>query len=146
MTPAHSVPDRSSSKNTKYKDYYSSLGAVFVPLVVSTFGVMHDDFVRLLWILARPARDDSLAVGEVREAGRDAPRRQLIFHKLRARIAVAAAYAAAMRLDGTPLEPAYLSSVANYVPDDPAFALDVALDNGLCGGPIGPVRGVAENG
>ena len=43
---SRTLRDCSSSKNTKNKDYYSSLGAVFVPLVVSTFGVMHDDFVR----------------------------------------------------------------------------------------------------
>ena len=67
-------------------------------------------------------------VGEVREAsGPSAAHRQLLFSKLRVRVAVAAAYAAAMRLDGTLLDAGWLPPIANYFPDDAAFALDSVL-------------------
>ena len=109
--------ERSSSKNTKYRDYYSQIGCTFVPLVVSTFGVMHDDFVRLLWLLAHPPSVTTLSqsASRIREAGSSAPLRHLLFAKLRARVAVAAAYAAAMHLDCIALDGGSdLPSAANY--------------------------------
>lgn len=129
------LSQRFSSKKSKHNSYYLAIGCTFVPLVVSTFGVMHEDFVRFLWLVSRPSQDSSLAVGEVREAGPSASLRQLLFAKLRARVAVAAAYAAAMRLLAVPLDRGTLPPTANYVPDDPTFTHDSAL----AGLPIGPV-------
>ena len=51
-----------------------------------------------------------------------------------------------MRLDGTALDTGYLPSVANYIPDDLGFALDVALDHGLVGLPLEPVPALDEAG
>ena len=109
------------------------MGITFIPLVASTFGVLHDDFLRFLWILSEPDRDYDLAVGEVRDAGPSTPLRNLLFTKLRARASVAAAYAAAMRLLAIPLDRAPLPSSAHYVPDDSTFTHETAL----AGVPIG---------
>ena len=129
---------RASAKLSKHKSFYSSIGLSFVPLVASTFGVLHEDFLRFLWLLSEPDSDHDLAVGEIREAGPSTPLRQLLFAKLRARASVAAAYAAAMRLLAIPLDRRPLPSSASYVPDDPSFTHDTVL-SGL---PIGPVGGV----
>ena len=54
----------------------------FVPLVVSTFGVLQDDFLRLLWLATSSARGAGLAVGEVLEAGQSWSHGQQLFTKL----------------------------------------------------------------
>ena len=129
---------RASAKLSKHKTFYSSISLAFVPLVASTFGVLHEDFLRFLWVLSQPDRDHDFAVGEIREAGASTPLRQLLFAKLRARASVAAAYAAAMLLLAIPLDRRPLPSSASYVPDDPSFTHDT-VNSGL---PIGPVEGV----
>ena len=106
--------------------------------MASTFGVLHEDFLRFLWLLSHSDSDHDLAVGEIREAGPSTPLRQLLFAKLRARASVATAYAAAMRLLAIPLDRRPLPSSASYVPDDPSFTHDTVL-SGL---PLGPVGGV----
>jgi hypothetical protein len=113
---------RYAHKLHKHRDYYNARCLEFVPLVVSTFGVLHADFARLLWLLASPARDPTLAVGEVREAGPLASRRHLFFYKLHSRMAVMAARAAAQRLDGMAYAPGRLPFATEHVPTDPAFA------------------------
>ena len=95
--------------------FYSSIGLSFVPLVASTFGALHEDFLRFLWLLSQPDQDHDLAVGEIREAGPSTPLRQLLFAKLRARASLAAAYAAAMRLLAIPLDRHPLPSSTSYV-------------------------------
>ena len=91
-------------------------------MVASTFGVLHADLARFLWLLAGPERDPTLAVGEVREAGPQASRQHLFFYKLHARMAVMAARAAAQRLDGLAYAPGRLPFAMDHVPTDPAFA------------------------
>ena len=54
---------RYNRKLLRHRDYYKARCLEFVPLVVSTFGVLHADFARLLWLLASPTRDPTLAVG-----------------------------------------------------------------------------------
>ena len=75
----------------------------------------------------RRGRDPSLAVGEVREAGAATPLRHLLFLKLHARMSVAAARAAAMRLDGLAHAPCMLPPDSRFVADDPDFAWSASL-------------------
>jgi hypothetical protein len=124
-----------SAKTSKHHSFYAALGCQFVPLVASTFGVLHEDFVRFLWLISRPNSDHNLAVGEIREAGPSSSLHHLLFAKLRARMSVAAAYAAAMRLLAIPLDRGTLPPTARYTPDDPSFAHATTLT----GMPLGPV-------
>ena len=118
---------RFSAKWGKHNAAYDRRGFLFVPLVASTFGVLHADFVRFLWAITHVYRDPSLAVGEVREAGAATPMRHLLFLKLHARMSVAAARAAAMRLDGLAHAPCMLPPDSRFVPDDPDFAWSASL-------------------
>jgi hypothetical protein len=45
------LQDRYTAKTRKHGSAYKA-GAGFIPLVVSTFGILHPDFLRLLWVLA----------------------------------------------------------------------------------------------
>lgn len=122
------MQSRYSAKWRKHQDAYKRRGYLFVPLVASTFGVLHADFVRFLWAITHVHRGPSLAVGEVREAGSSAaPLRHLLFLKLHARMSVAAARAAAMRLDGLAHDPCNLPPDSRFVPDDPDFAWSASL-------------------
>lgn len=123
----HTMGARYTHKLHKHREYYRARCLEFVPLVASTFGVLHADFARFLWLLASPERDPTLAVGEVREAGPQASRRHLFFYKLHSRMAVMAARAAAQRLDGLAYAPGRLPYTADHVPTDPAFAYTDSL-------------------
>ncbi len=47
---------RFSAKRKKHHAAYETQLLHFVPLIVSTFGVSHEDFLRLLWILTLESR------------------------------------------------------------------------------------------
>ena len=120
---------RYRAKMTKHGAAYDLMSLCFVPLVVSSFGVLHDDFLRLLWVLAGRI-DDELEVGEVRDRAYDTPRHHLFF-KLRSRMAIGAARAASMRLVGIPGAVHYTRPPRQfYDPSDPTFGLNTAL-NGM---------------
>ena len=93
----------------------------------STYGVLEPDFLRLAWILAgRHAAAstcaDGLTIGEIRDRAPVESPRQLIFYKLRTRIAVAVAYATATRLLGTSGCIRPLSVPSYREPSDPMFS------------------------
>jgi len=132
---ARAMQNRYNKKLSKHGRWYGIRGLSFVPLVASTFGVLHADFVRFLWVLSRPVRETGLAVGEVREAGPSASQRYLLFAKLHARMAVASAVAAAMRLDGVASMPGQYVAAERWIPSDPNFASQGSLVADV----IGPV-------
>jgi hypothetical protein len=96
---------RYREKRGKYDQAYTSLRCLFVPLVASTYGVLHSEFLRLLWVLSDVTLDPSssapLQIGEVRHGkpGRALSRHGL-FAKLRARVCSAIAFASAGRILG----------------------------------------------
>jgi len=111
-------------------------------------GVLHDDFLRLLWVIAgqfTADEDETKATvdpSEVRDrATYDDPRHH-IFYKMRARVALGAARATSMRLVGIPGAVHYVAPPRRfYDPSDPTFRNVTAL-NGL---PLGafPLGGEA---
>lgn len=127
---------RFNAKKSKHTNPYSAQQLHFVPLVVSTFGVLHDDFLRMLWLATSASRGSGLAVGEIREAGPGAGERQLLFSKLRARVSVAAARAAACRFLGYSNDVNVRSVAVSYNPTDPGFL----EHGGVTAEAIGPVR------
>mmetsp|Transcript_36684 Transcript_36684/g.92234 ORF Transcript_36684/g.92234 Transcript_36684/m.92234 type:complete len:118 (+) Transcript_36684:1498-1851(+) len=54
--------ERHKAKTTKHLQAYATRGLCFTPLVASTYGVLHPEFLRLLWILAG-AHDGDLEPG-----------------------------------------------------------------------------------
>jgi hypothetical protein len=131
------MENRFSAKKTKHSVQYSARQLHFVPLVVSTFGVLQDDFMRLLWLVTSASRGSGLAVGEIREAGPGAGERQMLFSKLKARVSVAAAQAAACRFLGYSNHVTFPQrAVASHAPTDPYFT----EHTGLAADAIGPVR------
>ena len=108
----------------KHDQAYRDLQLRFIPLVVSSYGVLHPDFLRLLWVIAGEKDDSAVVqVGEVREKIIGNPR-QAILYKLRSRVAVAAAHATAMRLLGSVAGVFYRPPVGPrqfYDPSDPSF-------------------------
>ena len=132
---------RFNHKKQKHQGPYAGMNLHFLPLVVSTFGVLQDDFLRLLWLATSASGGSGLSVGEVREhKGSDV--RQMLFSKMRSRISVAAARSCAMRYDAfCGFKPSYPVS-HKYIPSDPLFA----HDNRLVGTVIGPTRGVLLGG
>jgi hypothetical protein len=132
------MQSRFSAKSKKHRAAYEAQLLHFVPLIVSTFGVLHEDFLRLLWILTSESRGSGLAVGEVREAGPGAGHRQMLFAKMRARVAVLVAKSAAMRFAGYSVVPSRIQSCHSHIPTDLMFSqLNPPLGNA-----IGPVREV----
>lgn len=132
------MASRFSHKKSKHTKGYAYDKLRFVPLVVSTFGVLHEDFMRLLWLTTSASRGSGLAVGEVREQGFGAGTRKLLFAKLRSRVSVLAARTFAMRYEGfcgvfPRLFPSY-----NYEPSDPSLLLFTTP----VGEAVGPVRDV----
>ena len=127
------LSQRYSAKELKHGKQYRGMGLCFLPLVVSSFGVLQDDFLRLLWILAGKCDVDDYDSGEVRERALDSPRHHFFF-KLRSRVAMGAARAASMRLVGVPGPVHYQRAPLRfYDPSDPSFMLPSAL----CGMPLG---------
>ena len=128
--------DRHAKKMKSHNESYAQQELHFVPLIVSTFGVLDDDFMRLLWLATSAARSTGMSVGEVREAGPSSTVRQHFFSKLRSRVAVAAATATAMRLDACAREVWRPPPLGAHVPSDASFYLP---DSALVGAPIGAV-------
>lgn len=126
---------RYTHKNTKHKNAYSTLALPlnFLPLVVSTFGTLHLDFLRLLWLTTSAASGSGLAIGEVREHHNSDVRRML-FSKLSSRVSVAAARSCAMRYTGFSGFRLYSGPIRNHVPSDANFT----QDNRIVGSVIGP--------
>jgi hypothetical protein len=97
--------DRYRAKRRKYDAAYTSLHSLFVPLVATTYGVLHPEFLRLLWALSdvtlEPTSSAPLHIGEVRHGkpGR-ALTRSGLFAKLRARVSSGIAFASAGRMLG----------------------------------------------
>jgi hypothetical protein len=132
---------RFSAKQLKHQMHYGRQDYLFLPLISSTLGVLHPDFLRLLWVIAGehsdpvPPTDGS----DARDFGcvQSSPRK-LLFYKLRSRMAMAAARATAQRLLGSPGSVHYSHPTASYVPTDPAFLTHIPLASLH----IGPVPGV----
>mmetsp|Transcript_36345 Transcript_36345/g.91401 ORF Transcript_36345/g.91401 Transcript_36345/m.91401 type:complete len:159 (-) Transcript_36345:8-484(-) len=122
----NNLTERYAAKMRKHGQAYRDIQRRFIPLIVSSYGVLHPDFLRLLWVIAAQ-RDTDLDVGEVREKAVGDPR-HLILYKLRSRVAVAAARATASRLLGSaggvffrpPPHPRRA-----YEPSDPTFTSPV---------------------
>ena len=127
---------RYNHKKHKHAKNFANQEVLFVPLVVSTYGVLHEEFLRFLWHLAVvSAAPDAVVMGEVREAGQGLSNRQLLFAKMRSRMSVAAAYAASMRYTGFADVAPLNGSASRYQPSDPSFGSECSL----AGIPIGPV-------
>ena len=131
------MSDRFSHKNTKHSHDYSIQNLCFVPLVASTFGVLNDEFLRLLWLATSNARGSGLAVGEVRESF-GSTQRQMLFSKLRSRVSVLAARSCAMRFDSFAGVHPFLADTRHYNPSDPFFLFETPL----VGPVIGPLQGL----
>ena len=127
------LAQRFSAKRSKHQKAYENQDLLFLPLVISTFGVLHPDFLRLLWILAGKA-SNATDVGEVRTGSIYQTPRQLIFHKLHARVSIAAAKATVMRALGISGSVYYVPPTTSYEPSDPALLLPTSVT----GIPIGP--------
>jgi hypothetical protein len=127
------MSQRFTAKRSKHEKGYENQDLLFLPLVISTFGVLHPDFLRLLWILAGKASHVT-DVGEVRTGSIYQTPRQLIFHKLHARVSIAAAKATTMRILGISGSVHYMPPTLSYEPSDPSLLLPTSV-NGI---PIGP--------
>jgi hypothetical protein len=75
------LQDKANKKNIKHAQPYRTLGYTFVPCVASTYGQLHGDFLRVLYLLARqraeavikhhrPDADFDLLLGQYFAAGR----------------------------------------------------------------------------
>jgi hypothetical protein len=95
--------------------------------------VLHPDFLRLLWILADRS-SQATDVGEIRTGSIYQTPRQLIFHKLHARVSIAAAKATVMRILGISGSVYYMPPTLSYEPSDPSLLLPTSVT----GIPIGP--------
>jgi hypothetical protein len=95
--------------------------------------VLHPDFLRLLWILADKA-SSATDIGEVRTGSIYQTPSQLIFHKLHARVSIAAAKATVMRALGISGSVYYIPPTVSYEPSDPSLL----LPSSVTGIPIGP--------
>jgi hypothetical protein len=130
---ASALTQRFSSKRKKHQEAYSNQDLLFLPLVVSTYGVLHQDFLRLLWIIAdKSARPTN--IGEVRTGPICQTPRMIAFHKFVARISIAAAKAAVMRMLGISGSVHYVSPTSTHCPSDPTLL----LHSSVAGTPIGP--------
>ena len=114
---------RYNAKKSKHFQPYSSLDILFLPLVASTYGVLHPDFLRLLWMIAEKATSPA-DTGEIRGAQTpedQASLRKCLFFKAKARVSCTVARAAAGRIMG------YVGTGSNfpyshsYYPTDPDF-------------------------
>ena len=114
-------------------------------MVVSTFGALQADCLRVLWLAtASKQRDDAeLAVGEVRQVARG-PRpldvRQAWFTKLCARLSLCAARTLARRYDAAYSPLSYLPPFSRPLHPAELLAVDLA------GAHIGPVDGFGHFG
>ena len=96
--------------------------ATFLPLILSTSGRLHDEFVRLLYILAHRRALRCFEVLDYEPSHEElCQRRGSFFFEHRARIGLAAAHAAAIRVSGHHPPPTAMSS--SFVPS--SFAPDV---------------------
>ena len=103
------VHSRWGAKKSKHSNYFHH-GFFMVPLVASTFGHLHPDFLRFLWNFAQvdrnhPALFDLYRTGEVRHGycGTDDEATKIqkaIFLKLKARVTSLVARSAASRMLG----------------------------------------------
>ena len=105
-------------------------------LIATTYGVLHEDFLRTLWLVADKTREHCHTVGEVREGPAARDYRRNIFTRLRARASVAVARHTAMRLDAQVPLPATAFAHRSYVSSDPNFTGSYA--NVLTGPPLMP--------
>ena len=125
------------NKLNKHQTDYAGQGIHFVAWVANSFGVLHEDLLRTLWLVAAQTREDSHNRGEtsaLSPAARDYS--QSIFARLRARASFAVARHTAMRLDTYAPWPTRVYGHTAYVPTDPHFAASYA--NVLTGIPIAP--------
>ena len=92
---------RAQVKIQKHQGAYASNAnpAHFTPLIATTYGVLHEDFLRTLWLVADKTLEHCHTVGEVREGPAARDYRRNIFTRLRARALAAVARQTAMRLD-----------------------------------------------
>jgi hypothetical protein len=133
------LSQRFAAKRSKHQKGYENQDLLFLPLVISTFGVLHPDFLRLLWILADKS-SQATDVGEIRTGSIYQTPRQLIFHKLHARVSIAAAKATVMRILGISGSVYYMPPTLSYEPSDPSLLLPTSVT----GIPIGPFPSVSS--
>ena len=129
---------RARDKIRKHQGPYAidTSRAHFAPLIATTYGVLHEDFLRTLWLVADKTREHCHTVGEVREGPAARDYRRNIFTRLRARASVAVARHTAMRLDAQVPLPATAFAHRSYVSSDPNFTGSYA--NVLTGPPLMP--------
>ena len=93
--------------NEYHQDYLQNRGKAFLPLIMSTSGRLHGEFVRLLYILAhRRAVRFFEALGYEPCYEELCQRRGSFFFQHRARICLAGAQAVALRMGGNTRPPA----------------------------------------
>ena len=78
---------RARDKIRKHQGAYAidTNPAHFAPLIATTYGVLHEDFLRTLWLVADKTREHCHTVGEVREGPAASNYSRNIFTRLLAR-------------------------------------------------------------
>jgi len=87
-----------STKRKHYQPYEHNSRLCFLPLVVSKYNNVCDDFLRLLWLLAEAQFDAAIAHGIVDNDVDIATQIKVVAARLRSRIACASAVGVAKRL------------------------------------------------
>ena len=112
--PRHPNPDKvlidtavAKAQGNEYRpDYLRNHNKAFLPLVMSTSGRLHSEFVRLLYILAHQRAVRFFATLNYEPCDEDlCQRRGAFFFQHRARIGLAGAQATALRMQGAPPRP-----------------------------------------
>ena len=114
---------RAREKIRKHQGAYATDAnpAHFALLIATTYGVLHEDFLRTLWLVADKTLEHCHTVGEVREGPAARDYRWNIFTRLRARASAAVARQTAMCLDAHVPLPATAFAHRSYVSSDPNF-------------------------
>ena len=88
---------------THYRQDYNQQDMAFLPLITSTSGRLHGEFVRLLYFLAhKRATDFFAAIGQLHPSNEElCQRRGAFFYQHRCRIGIACAQACALRMCGS---------------------------------------------
>ena len=128
--PRHSNPDKvlvdmavAKSQGNRYRpDYLRHHNKAFLPLVMSTSGRLHGEFVRLLYLLAHKRALRFFATLQYKPCDEElCQRRGAFFFQHRARIGLAGAQATALRTGGVRRPPQTPRRRAPILAPDPRF-------------------------
>ena len=115
------------NKRKHYKQYEHNSRLCFLPLVVSTYNDMCNDFLRLLWLLAEAQFEVAIASGLVDTDTALSHQVKLFAARLRSRIACVTAVSVPKRLTSLPpydlhlAKPPYPRTPIDFDPDAPLF-------------------------